>query len=96
MLAAQIWEADAWCSPWKTGSSMYVCKQWGKHDCINVNSGDACINLVGGPFVSGYSAGSHECTIYTEVACGGDDYNVDSEGYSGFRQQARSLRCPCV
>ncbi|ORX80702.1 hypothetical protein K493DRAFT_308258 [Basidiobolus meristosporus CBS 931.73] len=58
-------QCSAWCPPWKSGSSMYVCKAAGKAKCINVSSGDACINLTGGPFISGYSAGSHKCTIYS-------------------------------
>ncbi|ORX85215.1 hypothetical protein K493DRAFT_85712 [Basidiobolus meristosporus CBS 931.73] len=89
-------QCNAWCPPWKSGSSMYVCKSTGKAKCINVSSGNACINLTGGPFISGYSAGSHKCTIYSEVKCGGNSYIVDKAGYSRFPKAARSLKCPCV
>jgi len=102
-LALTIVEIEGWCVPWKSGSSMNVCKQgrtsnWRSEpgNCINVNSGDACINLTGGPFIAGYSAGSHECNIYSEVKCKGDRNMVDQAGYSGFSFTARSLKCPCV
>jgi len=96
-LALTIVEIEGWCAPWKSGSSMYVCyglRKTGR--CINVSSGDACINLVGGPFVSGYSAGSDGCTVYSEVGCGGDSTWVDQSGYGKFPNRVRSLRCPCV
>jgi hypothetical protein len=87
---------DAFCFPWKSAGTINVCKAEGKQNCLGLSSGDTCINLTGGPFVSGFSGQSEACTIYSEVDCKGDSNPVDQAGWSRFPYTAKSIKCPCI
>jgi hypothetical protein len=83
------------CPPWKSGGTINVCKNRGKSNCIGVSSTNTCINLVGGPFVSGFSS-SAACTIYSGLGCSGTSISVDRSGWANFPITPKSVRCPCV
>lgn len=87
------------CSPYDgtTGVGyINVCKQYGKQDCLTVSSTRrTCINLIGGPFVSGYSGSTaYECKIYSSTGCSGTVNYVDRAGWSWFPFTAKSYSCP--
>lgn len=88
--------ANAVCAPWNDGGTLQVCKSTGKRNCIGASSDDTCINLIGGPFVSGYAGGGYTCRIYSRSGCAGSDVSVDRDGWSRFPFTARSFKCPCV
>ncbi|KAG5668944.1 hypothetical protein PVAND_016850 [Polypedilum vanderplanki] len=79
-----------------SGGVLNVCKRQGKADCIGVTSTSTCINLVGGPFVSGFVSGNYKCTIYSSTGCSGTSTSVDRSGWSRFPFTPKSLKCPCV
>ncbi|KAJ1912106.1 hypothetical protein H4219_005728, partial [Mycoemilia scoparia] len=58
-----------WCPPWESSGTINVCKKGGKQGCLGVSSGDTCVNLIGGPFVSGFAGQDEACTIYKDVDC---------------------------
>ncbi|KAI5849252.1 hypothetical protein BZA05DRAFT_325507, partial [Tricharina praecox] len=72
---------------------LQLCKQQGKRNCLGVSSDDTCINLIGGPFVSGWAGGHYQCTIYAGSGCTGTRAMVDREGWSKFDFNAWSMRC---
>ncbi|KAA8892592.1 hypothetical protein FN846DRAFT_896715 [Sphaerosporella brunnea] len=88
--------ANAWCAPWNDGGVLQVCKNKGKTNCLGASSDDTCVNLIGGPFVSGFAGGPYSCTIYSENGCQGTAVSVDNAGWSSFPFTAYSFRCPCV
>ena len=88
---------SAWCPPWQGGGTINVCKKTGKTDCLGVGSTNTCINLTGGPFLSGFTTEGHYlCTIYEGLACSGRFVSVDRNGYSNFPFTPKSFRCPCI
>ncbi|KAJ1921189.1 hypothetical protein H4219_000788 [Mycoemilia scoparia] len=88
--------AYGWCYPWQSSGTINVCKQEGKQDCRGVSSGDTCVNLNGGPFVSGFAGQSEACKIFSDVDCKGTSNPVDQSGWNKFAFAARSIECPCV
>ena len=88
--------ANAACVPWKDGGTLQVCKSAGKRNCLGASSDSTCINLIGGPFISGFSGGGYTCRIYSGSGCSGRYASVDRDGWSRFPFTARSFRCPCV
>lgn len=95
-LVIAVAQSDAWCLPGKGGGTLSVCKSSGKVNCIGVGSTDTCVNLVGGPFVSGYSSGSYSCTIFSNTGCSGTSISVDKTGWTRFPITPKSMKCPCV
>lgn len=95
-ISCVILMANGWCSPLKKGGTLNVCKQTGKVNCLGVTSPDACINLVGGPFLSGFTSGNYKCTIYSEAGCGGTSFTCDNAGWSSFKITPKSIKCPCI
>lgn len=89
-------ESEAYCSPWQEDGTINVCKFEGKKKCLQTSSSNSCINLFGGPFVSGYSSGSYNCTIYERVGCKGNSQSVDQSGHSKFLFNAAAYKCPCI
>lgn len=88
---------SAFCPPWQGGGTINVCKQRGKSNCLGVGSTNTCINLIGGPFVSGFTTGGgYSCTIYSGLACSGTSVSVNRSGWSSFPITPKSFRCPCV
>lgn len=87
---------SAWCPPWQGGGTINVCKLTKKRNCIGVGSTNTCINLVGGPFVSGFTTGNYRCTIYSRSGCAGTSVTVDSSGWSNFPIRPNSIKCPCI
>lgn len=77
------------------GGTLNVCKREGKVDCLSVVSSNVCINLIGGPFVSGFSGGNYQCTVFKNKGCGGSTNFVNSFGTNKFTFVPQSLRCPC-
>ncbi|KAG5681284.1 hypothetical protein PVAND_010735 [Polypedilum vanderplanki] len=96
LLTALIGGSFSLCIWPKTGGVLNVCKREGKADCIGVTSSSTCINLVGGPFVSGFTTGNYQCTIYSSTGCSGTTISVDRSGWSRFPITPKSLKCPCV
>jgi hypothetical protein len=96
MIACFIVGSESWCWPGKGGGGINVCKNQGKSNCLPVSSTDTCINLIGGPFVSGYSQGHYSCTIHSSSGCSGTSVSVDKAGWSKFPFKPQSVRCPCV
>lgn len=88
--------AEALCPPWQGGGTLNVCKNQGKTNCIGVSSSNTCINLTGGPFISGFSSGGYQCTIYSGLACSGTGITVNRSGWAKFPITPKSLRCPCI
>lgn len=86
------------CLPWQGCGVINVCKSPGKTtNCIGVSSGSTCMNLIGGPFVSGFTSGDYRCTVYSAKGCGGSSHTVDKAGWSRFVQfTPKSIKCPCV
>jgi hypothetical protein len=96
-LAATPATVSAWCAPWNDGGTLQLCHQPGKNDCVGASSDNTCINIVGGPHVSGYASGDYVCTIYSGLGCGGDSQStVDKAGWRRFNIEPKSFRCPCV
>lgn len=82
--------------PWG-GGTINVCKNAGKTNCLGVGSTNTCINLVGGPFISGFVTGTgYSCKIYSSTGCSGTSTSVDHAGWSRFPFTAKSFRCPCI
>lgn len=77
------------------GGTLNVCKQPGRRNCLAVESRNTCINLVGGPFISGVTAGRYQCTVFKNRGCGGLTNSVNNYG-GDFTFVAASLRCPCI
>jgi hypothetical protein len=77
------------------GGTLNVCKQKGRINCLSVVSQNTCINLIGGPFVSGFTGGNYQCTVFKNRGCGGSTNFVNSFG-GDFTFTAASLRCPCT
>lgn len=96
LLGSSILGSQAWCLPWQGGGTINVCKSVDKELCIGVASSNTCINLIGGPFVSGFSSESTGCHIFREKTCEGDVQHVDKTGFDKFPWQPLSLRCPCL
>ncbi len=88
-------QAEGVCFPWQGAGTINLCKNPGKTNCLGVSSGNTCINLIGGPFVSGYSSGGYSCTIYAGRGCADTAISVDREGWSRFPITPLSIRCPC-
>jgi hypothetical protein len=55
------------------GGTLNVCKQKGRINCLSVVSQNTCINLIGGPFVSGFTGGNYQCTVFRNRGCGGSE-----------------------
>lgn len=87
---------NAFCMPWNSGGVINVCKETFKKTCIGVSSGKTCKNLIGGPFLSGFTSGPYSCTIYNQTSCTGKKKSVDSDGYTEFPFKPKSIECPCV
>jgi len=88
--------SPAVCWPWQSAGVIDVCKVAGKITCFGVSSGNTCVNLIGGPFISGFAGQDEACTIYSEVDCKGSSTPVDRLGWSLFPYTAKSVKCPCV
>lgn len=88
-------ESEAACAPWNSAGTINVCKTSGKKNCIGVSSGDTCKNLVGGPFVSGFTSGNYRCVVYSTTGCGGTYHSVDKDGWKNFCITPKSIKCPC-
>lgn len=79
------------------GGVLNVCKGANKSgQCIPVESRSTCINLIGGPFVSGFTNGMYFCRVWTGKGCRGDAISVGRVGGNFDRGTAWSLWCPCV
>jgi hypothetical protein len=85
----------AWCMPGNTGGILNICKKKGRGECKGVSSTNTCINIIGGPYVSGFTSGSYTCTIYKEAGCSSDSSRIHS-GSNNFPWPAKSYRCPCI
>ncbi|KFH44885.1 hypothetical protein ACRE_043610 [Hapsidospora chrysogenum ATCC 11550] len=73
-----------------------VCKGVGFVDCVPVSSAWTCDNLVSGdgrPFVSGRVTSWGSCDIFSENGCSGISNNMDTEGWSKFPFNVKSIRC---
>lgn len=78
-----------------SGGYISVCKNTGKTNCLEVSSVNTCINLIGGPFISGFATGvGYSCTIYKSTGCSGTSTSVDHAGWKTFPFTAKSYRCP--
>jgi len=89
--------SPAFClNPFKSAGVINVCKVAGKKTCFGVASGNTCVNLIGGPFISGFAGQDEACYIYSEVDCKGSSTHVDRLGWSRFPYTAKSVKCPCV
>ena len=88
--------SESFCPLLQGGGTINVCKNSGKTKCIGVGSSNTCINLVGGPFVSGFSSGGYRCTIYSRAGCSGTTNTVDRGGWSRFPFIPQSVKCPCI
>lgn len=76
-------------------SILNVCKRTGHKGalnyCIGVSGG--CTNLIGGPFVSGFTTGaSYTCKVYSNTGCGGSMKTIGHSG-ANYGFQGKSYRC---
>ncbi|CRL06153.1 CLUMA_CG019106, isoform A [Clunio marinus] len=84
------------CSRGRIPGIINVCRQTGRRNCVGVSSGNTCVNLNGGPFVSGFTSGNFQCTIHSDRGCRGRSERVTRIGSNRFSITPRSFRCPCV
>ncbi|CRL06160.1 CLUMA_CG019131, isoform A [Clunio marinus] len=94
LLSSQV-DAQRTCMPGRPSGVMNVCRQRGSTNCSRVESRNTCINLVGGPFVSGFAGQVPRCTIFANEGCRGSEERITSIR-ANFSFPARSVRCPCV
>ncbi|KAG5681285.1 hypothetical protein PVAND_010736 [Polypedilum vanderplanki] len=86
---------QALCFHWKPCATIYVCRNFEKTNCFAVTCGKTCRNLVGGPYVSGFTSGS-SCVVYNGFGCSGTLVSVDRFGWSKFPIIPQSVRCLCI
>lgn len=88
--------ASGLCWPWQSPGVIILYKH--EHlggEARAVGSVNTCINLEGGPYISGKAAGGYTCHVYSRLACNGDSNAVDHGGLNKFAFHAESIRCPC-
>lgn len=98
-LLAVFFRANAWCVPWSKAGSINLCKGRGKTDCVSKEDDNSCGHLGGEYYVSGFTNGAYDCTIFRNFRCrvtwGDDIIRVNNFGRN-FPFEPVSFRCPCV
>lgn len=89
-------ESESICWPWQGTGVINVCKNIDQTNCIGVSSGNTCINLIGGAFVSGFASGQYTCSIFKKAGCAGSQFLVHNKMNDPFPWDAESIRCPCL